>query len=139
MAPRRDTAASDDGATSSDATTGTVADGGEPPSADGADGGQTGRTWSTYGLVAGASLISVGLAAYEIVPTSVTPLIRESFAIGSTRAGLIVGVMFGTAVVVSLPLGALLDRTDTRRVMGVAVLGLFTVGILGWLAGRAGA
>ena len=139
MASRRDTAASDDGATNSDATPGTVADGGEFPSAGGADGGQTGREWSMYGLVAGASLISVGLAAYEIVPASVTPLIRDSFAIGSTRAGLIVGVMFGTAVVVSLPLGALLDRTDTRRVMAIAVLGLFTVGIWGWLAGRAGA
>ena len=134
MAPRRDAVTSDD-PRGSDATP--VADGGGVAGTDGD--GQTGREWSIYGLVAGASLISVGLAAYEIVPASVTPLVRDSLAIGSTRAGLIVGVMFGTAVVVSLPLGVLLDRTDSRRAMAIAVFGLFVAGLWGWVAGRAGA
>jgi len=98
----------------------------------------SGRDWTTYGLVLGAGLVSAGLAAYEIVPASVTPLIRDSLGIGSTLAGLIVGVMFGTAVVASLPAGAVLDRTDSRLVMAAAVLGLFVAGVWGWIAGRAG-
>ncbi|MFD1686209.1 MFS transporter [Halobellus litoreus] len=98
----------------------------------------SGRDWEVVSLVAGASLISTGLAAYEIVPASVTPLIRDSLGVGSTAAGLLVGIMFGTAVVASLPAGAILDRTDTRRVMALAVLALFVAGIWGWIAGRNG-
>ena len=115
-----------------------VADGDEPP-----DGGTvsaaTDREWTTYGLVVGSGLVSAGLAAYEIAPASVTPLVRDSLGVGSTLAGLLVGVMFGTAVVTSLPAGAILDRTDSRRVMAAAVFALFVAGVWGWLAGRAGA
>jgi predicted MFS family arabinose efflux permease len=93
---------------------------------------------STWGIVAGASLISIGLAAYEIVPASVTPLIRDSLNIGPTIAGFLVGIMFGTAVVASLPAGAVLDRTDSRNAMALAVLTLFVAGTWGWIAGRRG-
>ncbi|MFD1600061.1 MFS transporter [Halobellus rarus] len=99
---------------------------------------RSGRDWRTVSLVAGASLMSTGLAAYEIVPASVTPLIRDSLGVGSSAAGLLVGIMFGTAVVASLPAGAVLDRTDTRRVMTLAVLALFVAGVWGWSAGRDG-
>ncbi|WP_311173726.1 MFS transporter [Halobellus ordinarius] len=92
----------------------------------------------TVGLVLGASLVSAGLAAYEIVPASVTPLIRESLGVGSTRAGFLVGIMFGVAIVASLPAGAVLDRTDSRRVMALAVLVLVVAGIWGWFAGGNG-
>jgi predicted MFS family arabinose efflux permease len=94
---------------------------------------------STWGLVAGASLISTGLAAYEIAPASVTPLLRDSLDVGPTVAGLVVGVMFGTAVVASLPVGALLDRTDARKAVPVAVLTLVIAGLWGWQAGTDGA
>ncbi|WP_254544839.1 MFS transporter [Halomarina pelagica] len=93
---------------------------------------------TTWGLVVGASLISTGLAAYEIVPASVTPIIRDSLNIGPTIAGLLVGIMFGTAVVTSLPAGAVLDRTDSRTAMAVAVLTLLVAGSWGWIAGRQG-
>ena len=95
-------------------------------------------TWETWGIVGGASLISTGLAAYEIVPASVTPLIRESLQISPTAAGFLVGIMFGTAVVASLPAGAVLDRTNTRNAMAVAVLTLFVAGLWGWTAGQNG-
>jgi predicted MFS family arabinose efflux permease len=95
--------------------------------------------WLTWGLVVGASLISTGLAAYEIAPASVTPVIRESMGIGSTTAGLIVGVMFGSAVVASLPAGAVLDRTNSRTAMAMAVLALLIAGGWGWSAGHRGA
>jgi len=89
-------------------------------------------------MVAGASLISVGLAAYEIAPASVTPLIRESLGIDASAAGLLVGIMFGAAVVTSLPVGAMLDRIDSRSAVALAVATLFAVGAWGWLAASRG-
>lgn len=94
--------------------------------------------WGVWGLVFAVSLISVGLAAYEIGPASVTPVIRESLGIGPSTAGFIVGVMFGVAVVASIPVGAVLDRTNSRTALTVAVLTLVLAGAWGWLAGRAG-
>jgi predicted MFS family arabinose efflux permease len=93
------------------------------------------RTWT---LVAGASLVSTGLAAYEIAPASVTSLVRESMGVDATAAGLLVGVMFGTAVVASLPVGVVLDRTNSRSAMAVAVFTLLVAGVWGWVAGRNG-
>ena len=90
-------------------------------------------------LVAGASLVSVALGAYEIAPASVTPLIRESMGIGATAAGSLVSVMFGTAVLASLPAGAILDRTDSRRAVALAVGLLFIAGAWGWVAAERGA
>ena len=94
--------------------------------------------WRLWILVLGVSLVSVGLAAYEIGPASVTPVIRESLGIGASAAGFIVGVMFGAAVVGSIPVGAMLDRTNSRTALSVAVLVLLLVGVWGWVAGRAG-
>ncbi len=56
----------------------------------------------------------------------------------ATAAGLLVGTMFGTAVVASVPIGIGLDRTNTRTAMAVAVLTLFVAGVWGWVAGRSG-
>jgi predicted MFS family arabinose efflux permease len=98
------------------------------------DDGVSGDTRVQFVLVAGASLISVSLAAYEISPAAVTPLIRDSLGIDAGAAGLIVGAMFGAAVVTSLPVGAVLDRTNSRLAVAVAVLGLVAVGFWGWAA-----
>ena len=75
-----------------------------PPDVD-ADrtGGAVGRRRARWSLLAGASLVSMALAAYEIVPASVTPLVRASLGVSDAAAGLLVGVMFGTAAVASLP------------------------------------
>lgn len=87
---------------------------------------------ATLMLVMGASLVSAALGAYEIAPASVTPLVRMSLDIDAASAGLLVGVMFGTAVVTSLPTGAVLDRTDSRAAMAVAVGVLLAAGVWGW-------
>lgn len=89
-------------------------------------------------LVAGASLLSVGMAAYEISPASVTPLIRESLGVDGPAAGLLVGVMFGTAMVTSLPLGAVLDRTNSRPAIAVATGTLLVAGAWGYGAATNG-
>lgn len=93
---------------------------------------------ATLALVVGASLVSAALGAYEIAPASVTPLVRESLGIGAAAVGLLVGVMFGTAVVTSLPAGAALDRTNSRVAMAVAVATLLLAGAWGWWAGSNG-
>ena len=89
-------------------------------------------------LLVGASLMSVSLGAFELVPASVTPLIRESLAVSAAEAGLVVGVMFGAAVVTSLPVGVVLDRTDSRQAVAAAVGLLLVSGAWGYLAASAG-
>lgn len=88
--------------------------------------------------VAGASLLSVALGAYELVPASVTPLIRASLGIDAAEAGLLVSVMFGTAVLASVPVGVALDRTNSRTAIAVAVGALLVAGVWGWAAATAG-
>lgn len=95
-------------------------------------------TPNRWALVAGVTLISASLAAYEIAPASVTPLVRETLGIGASAAGLLVSIMFGAAVVTSLPVGAVLDRTNSRVAIALAVGVLLAVGILGWVAASRG-
>lgn len=91
-----------------------------------------------WGLLAGAILMSVALSAYELVPASVTPLVRASLGVSASEAGLLVSVMFGTLVLTSVPVGMVLDRTNSRYAIAVAV-GLFLVtGVWGRQAATAG-
>ncbi|WP_144426096.1 MFS transporter [Halanaeroarchaeum sulfurireducens] len=92
-------------------------------------------TTATVGVILGASLISMGLAAFEIVPASVTPMIRESLQIGPSLAGLIVSIMFGIAVLTSLPAGIVLDRTNSRVAIAAATFVLLIAGGWAWYAG----
>lgn len=92
-----------------------------------------------WGLLAGAILMSVALGAYELVPASVTPLIRESLGVSASEAGLLVSVMFGTAVLASIPVGVMLDRTNSRYAIVVAVGLLLVAGVWGWQAATTGA
>jgi len=92
-----------------------------------------------WGLLTGAILMSVSLAAYELVPASVTPLVRESLGVGASEAGLLVSVLFGTAVLASIPVGIVLDRTNSRYAIAVAVGLLLVAGAWGWRAATGGA
>jgi predicted MFS family arabinose efflux permease len=106
-----------------------------------ADGAATalGGERAKLGLLAGGALMTTSLGAYELAPASVTPLIRESLGVGPSAAGLVVSVMFGTAVVTSLPVGAVLDRTNSRHAVAVAVGLLVVAGAWGWRAATTGA
>ncbi|USZ69986.1 MFS transporter (plasmid) [Halorussus salilacus] len=93
----------------------------------------------TVGLVAGLFVLSTAAGAYEIAPASVLPLVRESLGVGATAAGWLVSVMYLTAVVASVPVGAALDRVSVRRAVAAAALALLVAGGWGWAAAVAGA
>lgn len=93
----------------------------------------------TAGLVAGLFVLSAAAAAYEIVPASVTPLVRESLGIGAAAAGLLVTVMYATSVFASVPAGVALDRVGVTRAVVVAGLALLVAGAWGYSAAVAGA
>jgi len=97
------------------------------------------RERARWGLLTGAILMSVALGAYELVPASVTPLIRESLGVSASEAGLLVSVMFGTAVLTSIPVGVVLDRTNSRYAIAVAIGLLLVAGMWGWQAATTGA
>lgn len=99
---------------------------------------QTRTRLERWQLIGGATLMSAALAAYEIVPASVTPIIRDSLGVSGTAVGFLVGIMFGTAMVVSLPVGLVLDRQNSRRAILLAVLIALGAGVFGWLAGQRG-
>jgi len=94
--------------------------------------------WRRWTAVLGVSLVSVGLAAYEIAPASVAPIVRDSLGVGPAATGLLVGVVFGTIVIASLPAGVVLDRTGSRAAIAVAVLALVLAGVWGLRAGERG-
>ncbi len=89
-------------------------------------------------MVAGLFLISTAAAAYEITPSSVLSLIQDSLGVTPTAAGALISVMFATAVVLSLPAGALLDRVGPRRMVTIAGVALALAGVWGWAGAKAG-
>ena len=93
----------------------------------------------TAGVVAGLCVLSAAAAAYEIVPASVTPLVRESLGIGAAAAGLLVTVMYATSVVASIPVGVALDRVGVTRAVVAAGVALLAAGAWGYAAAVAGA
>ncbi|MFC7203218.1 nitrate/nitrite transporter [Haloferax namakaokahaiae] len=99
---------------------------------------QTSRT-EAVGLLTGFFILSVAAAAYEIAPASVFPVIQESLGIGGSTAGLLVSIMYATAVLTSIPVGIVLDRFSVRRVVFFGAVALSVAGVWGWYAASAGA
>jgi nitrate/nitrite transporter NarK len=80
--------------------------------------------------VAGLVVLIVGLNAYYIVPAGVLPVVQEQLAVGPASASLLVSAMFGTQMVLGVPIGVLLDRVDNRRAIVAATV--LTVLVYGW-------
>lgn len=76
-------------------------------------------------------------SAFLIAPASVLPLIIDRFTIGPIAAGWIVSAFFAGQVVASIPVGMSFDLREEFQFTGIASLGLFSVGILGWWAATA--
>lgn len=96
-------------------------------------------SYETTGLIVGFFLLSTAAAAYEIAPASVLPLVRTSLNIDATAASWLVSVMYATAVIASVPLGIVLDRTPIRWAMTAGGIVLLVAGIGGWYAAISGA
>jgi len=93
----------------------------------------------TYLAVAGLFVLSTAAAAYEIAPASVTPVVMADLGVGESAAGWLVSVMYGTAVLASVPVGFALDRTSVRDAVTLAALALLLAGGWGYAAASAGA
>ena len=77
--------------------------------------------------------------AYYIVPSGILPVVMDELAIGPTAASLLVSVMFGTQVVVGVPVGIALDRLDNRRAIAAATLVFIAAYAWTWQAAASGA
>lgn len=89
-------------------------------------------------VLVGTFLLSAAGSAYEIVPASITPLVMDRLGVGPVDAGWLVSVMFLTAVVVSLPVGVVLDRADVRRTVAVATGAFLVACVTGFVAADTG-
>lgn len=88
-------------------------------------------------LVASLVALIAALNAYYIVPAGVLPIVRDQLAVGPAEASLLISVMFGTQMVLGVPVGVILDRVDNRRAILVAT-GL-TILVYAWSWQAAGA
>jgi len=97
------------------------------------------RLAGPWDVVLGVWVLIVAANAYYIVPAGVLPVLMDRLAIGPTTASLLVSVMFGTQVVVGIPVGMALDRVNHRRAILVATLVLVAAYAWSWQAATEGA
>jgi predicted MFS family arabinose efflux permease len=82
-------------------------------------------------------LVLVFVAAYEIVPASLFPVIQSDLGIDSADASLLVSIQLLAMAGMAVPAGVVLDGRDDRVVMGVTALVLFVTTLANWYAGSA--
>jgi predicted MFS family arabinose efflux permease len=95
-------------------------------------------------VLTGCFIVSLGGNAYAIAPASVAPLVGEAFAVRTTEVGLAISATVAGTVLLQIPGGLLLDRYDSRRLLGgaaglfllLAIAGLVPSGFQGFLVGR---
>lgn len=92
------------------------------------------RLAGPWDVVLGLWVLIVAANAYYIVPASVLPVLMDRLSVGPTTASLLVSVMFGTQVVVGIPVGVALDRADDRRAILLATLVLVAAYAWSWQA-----
>jgi nitrate/nitrite transporter NarK len=84
------------------------------------------RPWLVLG---GCFLLSVGVNAFMIAPSSIAPLFVERFDVAPTAAGDIISAAIVGSILTQIPGGYLLDRYDNRRLV-VPAVGLFALVVL---------
>jgi len=83
-----------------------------------------------WSVLAAVFLLSIGVNAFVIAPSSITPLFVDQFGITTAAAGNIVSAPFVGQILTQIPGGYLLDRYDNRRFVAVAVLAYVAVILL---------
>ena len=80
-------------------------------------------------VLAGCFLLSVGVNAFVIAPSSVAPLLAERFGVANAAVGDVVSVAILGVILTQIPAGYLLDRFDNRRLV-VPAVGLYVLLVL---------
>lgn len=80
------------------------------------------RQTNGWVVFAGCFLISIGVNAFMIAPSSIAPLFVAEFAIEKAAVGDIVSAAIIGSIVTQIPGGYLLDRYDNRWLMGPGVV-----------------
>lgn len=96
------------------------------------------RRLARWAFVAGLVALIVALNAYYIVPAGVFPVIQERLTVGPAAASLLISAMFGTQMLLGVPIGVLLDRIDNRRAILGATILVVLVYVWSWQAAGAG-
>ncbi|SEP12275.1 MFS transporter, NNP family, nitrate/nitrite transporter [Halogranum amylolyticum] len=86
-------------------------------------------------LLIGMWLMWLFVGAYIIVPASVLSLLMTDFGIGETAASWILTAPQVSAVLIGIPVGIYLDRTNNRVMMAAAIGLILVASIWGWVAG----
>jgi MFS family permease len=80
-------------------------------------------------VLAGCFLLSVGVNAFMIAPSSIAPLFVERFDVEPTAAGDIISAAIVGSILTQIPGGYLLDRRDNRWLV-VPAVGLYVLVVL---------
>lgn len=81
-------------------------------------------------VLAGCFILSVGVNAYMIAPSSISPLFIEEFGISTAAAGNIISAAILGSIFTQIPGGYLMDRFDNRWLIVPAVVGF--LGVVAW-------
>jgi predicted MFS family arabinose efflux permease len=80
-------------------------------------------------VLVGCFVLSAGVNAFVIAPSSIAPLFMERFDISKTAAGNIISAAIVGAIISQIPGGYLLDRYD-NRILIVAAVGVYVIGVI---------
>lgn len=84
-------------------------------------------------------LAMASVAAYELVPASVLPLVTRDLGVGEATASWLVGGLFLGMAVSAIPAGIVLDRTDNRHAFVGCAAGVLVLAATSWHAASSGA
>ncbi|USZ73587.1 MFS transporter [Natronosalvus halobius] len=78
------------------------------------------------------------VAAYQIAPASLLPVIMGRLSIGPTAASWVMSVLFLSMAVGAIPIGMVLDGVDNRNALLASSAWLFVASVWGWYAAGTG-
>lgn len=90
------------------------------------------------GILIGLWLVSAAAAAFEIVPVSIGPVVTDTLRVGAVSVGWLVSGMLLIQIIVGIPAGILLDRSDNRRVTALATILFAAASLWSWHAAAIG-
>lgn len=112
---------------------------GEPRPGVASDGLRLGAIGGPYAVLVGTFLLSLFVAATQIMPASVLTLIMADLDVRPALASSLVSLTLLSPALLALPVGFALDRVDNRLVLFVGTLFIVGSGVWSWDAAVRGA